>query len=204
MKEFQRFILILAALLSGCGGTSSTIPPETKNLTAFMGDSITAFWNIPAYDSHPTVNLGVIGDTTVQMLARFDLVTAAAPGVVVILGGVNDFLLLGPDATNIDSIKQMASQARAGGIKVILCSVMPQDYIDAATPIPNSDIAAFNQQLLTVARENGYLYADYYDEFLNADGSVNNVLLNDGLHPNAAGYGVMWKVLEPLLAEDLP
>jgi hypothetical protein len=47
------------------------------------------------------------------------------------------------------------------------------------------------------------LYADYYDEFLNPDGTVNDSLFLDGLHPNPAGYALMWKVVAPLINEEL-
>lgn len=205
----KTLIFVLALVLAGCGGGGSggSAPPAqvkaVSNLTAFMGDSITARWNLGAYDQNPTLNFGVSGDTTVEMLARFNDVLAAQPGVVVILGGINDFVLLGDAGTNTDSIKAMAQQAKAAGIKVILCSVMPQDA--TFNPATIAQIEAFNQQLITLAQANGYLYADYYDAFLNPDGSLNTSLfIADDLHPNDAGYAVMWKVLAPLLGEYLP
>lgn len=205
-------ILALGAL-TACSGSGSTqaqptppaqVSPPISNVVAFMGDSITFHWDLTQFDAGPTLNYGFGGDTTAGMLSRFPQVLAAAPGVVVILGGINDFVKLGPAGTNIDSIKAMASQAKAAGIRVILCSVMPANDVASGNPLaPLADIQAFNDQLLELARENGYLYADYYDEFLNADGTINDSLLLDGLHPNPAGYAVMWKVIAPLLAEDL-
>jgi lysophospholipase L1-like esterase len=214
-------ILLTTTLASGCGGGSQmaqerqitpSASPEFRaptapisNVAAFMGDSITLLWDLAAYDSSPTINLGISGQTTIQMLARFDAVISAAPGVVVILGGINDFDLLGPAVTNIDSIKAMAGQAQAAGIRVILCSVMPQAkaFPGAGASLTLADIEAFNQQLIELARTNGYLYADYYDQFVTTDGQVDTSLLIDGLHPNAAGYAKMWAVIAPLLAEDL-
>lgn len=89
-------ILVLAWCGGGTAGSSApaSAPPAqakaTSNLTAFMGDSITWLRNLSAYDTNPTVNLGVSGQTTVQMLARFNDVLSASPGVVVILGGINE------------------------------------------------------------------------------------------------------------------
>lgn len=207
-------LAILAAFgLSACGGSGASVqatpPPQQSkplsNVVAFMGDSITALWDLPLYDSGQTINLGILGATTIQMLAQFDTVIAASPGVVVILGGINDFHLLGPAATNIDSIKAMAAQAKAAGIRVILCSVMPETKVfqGAGAGLTMTDIEEFNQKIINLAQANGYLYADYYDEFLNHDGTVNNSLLIDGLHPNAAGYAVMWRVIQPLITEQL-
>jgi lysophospholipase L1-like esterase len=196
-----------SAFLAACGGGGSSRTPPSQpsppisNLVAFMGDSITHLWDLTQYDSGPTLNFGLDGD----MLARFQSqVIAAAPGVVVILGGVDDLNDYGPAGTSVDSIRSMAAQAQAAGIRVILCSVMPPTVARFATlNFSLADVQAFNHQLIQVAQQNGYLYADYYDEFLNADGTVNDSLYVDGLHPNPAGYALMWKVVAPLIQEDL-
>jgi lysophospholipase L1-like esterase len=136
------------------------------------------------------------------MLARFhNEVIDSDPAIVVILGGINDFQERGQSGTNTDAIVAMASQASSAGIKVILCSVLPTDY-----PNPNlnlAEIEAFNQELVQIAQENGYLYADYYDVMVNADGSTNDSLFKDHIHPNDLGYAKMWAVIAPLIAEDL-
>jgi lysophospholipase L1-like esterase len=206
-SDMGKWTLALGALiLAGCGGGGDAVQPASavSNLTAFIGDSITRRWDLTQYDVQPTLNFGVDADTTVQMLARLHGVLAADPGVLVILGGVNDLQDFGPAGANIGSIKSMAAQAKAARIRVILCSVMPTtDFQFATLHFTLADVRAFNDQLIELAQQNGYLYADYYDEFLNPDGSVNNSLYLDGLHPSAAGYAVMWGVLEPLLVEEL-
>jgi lysophospholipase L1-like esterase len=199
--------LAVFVFLGACGGDANRGPPPSPkaipNTVAFMGDSITALWNLPAYDSSPTLNFGVSGDNTEQMLARFhNQVIDSDPVVVAILGGINDFQERGQAGTTTLAIQTMASDAAAAGIKVILCSVLPTDY-----PNPNlnlSEILAFNQELRTIAKENGYQYADYYDVMINADGSTDNALFKDKIHPNDAGYARMWAVIAPLIAADLP
>jgi acyl-CoA thioesterase-1 len=207
-------ILALTAFgsLSGCGSGSAPIQTVVRsrpisNVVAFMGDSITHMWDLSQFDSGPTLNFGLDGAPTTDMLARFETqVLAAAPGVVVILGGIDDFNDYGPAGTNVDSIKSMAAQAKAVGIRVILCAVMPPTDSRPAMfnfTVSLADVQAFNDQLIQLAQGNGYLYADYYDEFLNSYGTVNGSLYVDGIHPTAAGYAKMWKVLEPLIDEDL-
>jgi lysophospholipase L1-like esterase len=168
-----------------------------------MGDSITQGWDIALYDTaNPSINFGVSGQTTSQMLARFqNEVIASGSGIVVILGGINDIQLFGP-AANTDNIAAMGLLADQAGIKVILCSLLPSNY-----PNPNISLAAiesFNKALLALATAHGYQYVDYYHGFLNPDGSVNDSLLVDKLHPNDAGHAVMWKALQPILYRDLP
>lgn len=208
-------LCVFSAFITACGGgtqVTQASPPVVSrtisNVVAFMGDSETQYWNIATNDSAPTINFGVAGQTTAQMLARFnDEVIASAPGVVVIQGGINDIFYAvddpsAPPAT-IDSIKAMAAMATGAGIKVILCSVTPINTQDAPASVPAA-IENFNGQLLALAKANGYLYADYYDQMVNADDTQNTSLfLGDIGHPNIAGYAVMWSVLKPLLDEDL-
>lgn len=195
--------------LSACSGNDppARVQAPISNIVAFMGDSITQYWAVSDYDTtNPTVNLGIAGQTTVQMLARFDAVLSSGAGVVVIEGGINDLYYLGPTVANTDSIAKMAAEAKAAGIRVIIASLLPDFYAYPAGvgyPPQSGDILAMNEALMKLCSDNGYLYADYYDEFLNADGTVNKSLYLDGLHPDADGYAVMWKVLQPLLNEEL-
>jgi lysophospholipase L1-like esterase len=216
------FAGVAVSLVAACGGGTTAVhptqptvvqqPPTLSNITAFMGDSITQFWDIPANDPAPTINFGVAGQTTPDMLARFNNdVIASAPGVVVILGGIDDIAQYANGVTttppDIESIKAMAAMAQAAGIKVILCSVMPTNYNSTSDPLLStipSTVVDFNQQLMALARASGYLYADYYDAMLAPDGTQNTALFTDAVHPNTAGYAVMWSVLAPLLQEDLP
>lgn len=206
-SSIQRFAAVICiALLASCGGGGDYVPPPSPKAApgtvAFMGDSITALWDLSAYDSSPTLNFGRSGDNTEQMLARFhNQVIDSDPAVVVILGGINDFQERGQAGTNTDAIQAMASEAQEVGIKVILCSVLPTDYSNPNLNL--QEIRSFNQELIQLARENGYLYADYYDVMVNPDGTTNDSLFKDHIHPNAAGYAVMWTVISPLLNEDL-
>lgn len=193
--------------LAACGTSAHTAPAQSikapiSNIVAFMGDSITADWDLPTYDtSNPTLNFGIAGQTTRQMLARFYAVLSIGAGVVVIMGGVNDIAKIGP-AANTDSIASMAAKARVAGLRVILCSVMPHTAAWDSY-VPPDRVEAFNQKLITLAQQNGYLYADYYDALVQADGTIDAAITKDGLHPNDAGYAKMWAVIGPLIKEDL-
>ncbi|MFR3332496.1 MAG: GDSL-type esterase/lipase family protein [Alistipes communis] len=98
----------------------------------FIGDSITEEW----YSAHPSffdangfAARGISGQVTAQMLARFQCdVVALRPRAVVILAGTNDIARNnGPiDEERIaDNIRSMAELARAHGMRVFLCSVLP-------------------------------------------------------------------------------
>jgi len=215
----KHLILILALALTACGGGSSettqitspkaVISAPISNIVAFVGDSAFQMWDITQYDKDPTLNFGVSGDTTVQMLARFSDVLAAGPGVVVIMGGGNDLVRAG--AVNTESIAAMAKMATDAGVRVILCAVNPliesPVVINLRNHYPgqhlyNPNIEALNDALLELAEANGYLYADFYDAMLD-NGQLDPSLYADGLHPNATGYAKMWAVVQPLIEEDL-
>src|SRR5260370_29030945 len=138
---------VFSLLACSKGGSDYIPPPSSKaaaGTVAFMGDSITANWNLAAYDTSPTLNFGRTGDNTEQMLARFhNQVIDSDPAVVVILGGINDFQERGQSGANTDSIRAMASSASSAGINAILCSLRPSDY-----PNPNLNLGetkAFTQ-----------------------------------------------------------
>ena len=91
----------------------------------------------------------------------------------------------------------------------ILCSVMAIDTsvlmnkYGVPETLTQPEMDAFNQQQIALAQHNGYLYADYCDAMLTPAGVADDSLLLDGIHPNAGGYAIMWKVIVPLIAEDL-
>lgn len=216
---------LLAICLVGCGGGSpvqavpiaqTVIPPVAAAPTVvFMGDSITQFWETGVLPDHPTASptleqrfqgatdVGIAGQTTDQMLARFDSdVISHHPDIVIILGGTNDMLRVANPTT--DNIAAMAARAMAVGIHVVLCTLPPIERWSAGVTITdaatgNAAVAAFNQSLKTLASAYGYTLADYHVAMVLADGSANDALFEDGIHPNDAGYAVMAKVLASVL-----
>lgn len=184
--------------------------PLPTGPVVFVGDSITYYWDgdapvPPLAQLVPgEINAGISGNLTSEMLARFKAdVLSHNPRVVVILGGVNDILKT-PSPT-IDNIASMAEQASAQGSIVVIGLVMPvtaywqAPYEYTSTAAGDAAIQNWDQQLRALAAAYGYHILDYYDAVLLPDGTQNTTLFADGLHPNAAGYDVMWSVLKPML-----
>jgi lysophospholipase L1-like esterase len=181
--------------------------PPPPPVVVFMGDSITAGWVALATLVPGSVNAGIPGQTSVQMLERFQtdvIVAQSEVSVVVILAGTNDIALT--QDPNTDNIASMAAMATAAGIKVILCTI-PPDSINAIARygfnVTQADVdaktEAMNAAIFALAKQYGYQVADYYDALILSDGSQSAALFRDGTHPNAAGYDVMWPVLKPKL-----
>ena len=218
-------VLGLMGFLGACGGSSTessssttTIPQEVPlasgPVVAFMGDSITQYWDggAPAYPTLPITTLvpgaldeGIAGQTTDQMQQRFASdVLSKNPDIVVILGGTNDLRL--EDSPSIDSIAAMASAAAAAGIHVVIGTVPPSELWLGSTFLTQAQtgpaIRQFNLQLRQLASAQGYDLADYWSPMVDGDGSTNeDLFLSDRIHPNADGYAVMWAVLRPVLVK---
>ena len=116
---------------------NAALPPvePDQQRVVFYGDSITDAWGHGAdfFPGKPYVNRGISGQTTPQMLVRFQQdVVALQPKVVVILAGTNDIARnTGPATLRMiqDNIQAMTELAQLHGIKVVLCSVTPiADY----------------------------------------------------------------------------
>lgn len=188
---------------------------ETRVL--FMGDSITEGWgkasgNEPDrsvfFPGRPYVNRGISGQTTPQMLVRFRQdVIDLKPKVVVLLAGTNDIaentgkMTLEETEGNLASMSELA---RANGIRVVLCSVLPASkfgWHPGLEPAPK--IRALNEWIQTYAAKHGIVYVDYYAHMVNGEGGLKSELSPDGVHPNAAGYTIMAPLAEAGIAAAL-
>jgi acyl-CoA thioesterase I len=189
---------------------------ETR--VVFMGDSITEGWGMKAtatspargefFPGKPYINRGISGQTTPQMLVRFRQdVILLKPKVVVLLAGTNDIAentgkeTLEEIGSNIASMSEIA---RANGIRVVLCSVLPAsdfNWHKGLEPAPK--IRALNAWMKGYAAKNGFVYVDYYSPMVNSEGGLKSELSPDGVHPNKAGYDIMGPLAEAGIAEAL-
>lgn len=176
-----------------------------------FGDSITAHWDLTARDDNTRhfVNRGIGGQNSSQMLLRFhDDVSALAPDVVVILAGTNDLRAYVGDPASVAAsalarigrnIVSMADIAEGRGIAVVLSTVPPVGADRERVARDGAAIAAVNEWIRAFAAERGYPVADYHRALADRD-ILPTRWSDDGVHPNAAGYAVMWPVLETALS----
>ena len=173
----------------------------------FMGNSITDFWpgKSPEFwaDNAGFVGRGISGQTTCEMLVRFrqDVINLH-PRVVVILAGINDIARNNGKISLVNvlgNLKSMTELARAHGIKVALCSVVPCSRIAWRPEIkPALQVKQLNgmigQYVATLASVD-VIYVDYYSAMANHDGGLDASLSDDGCHPTPAGYAIMERVV---------
>ena len=179
----------------------------------FYGDSITDAWGrSPAagefFPGKPYVNRGISGQTTAQMVVRFEQdVVHLKPAVVVILAGTNDVAgNTGPmtEGMTEDNFEAMVAIAKGSGIKVVIASITPASgYPWKLTVKPAESIKALNAGLKAMCAREGLVYLDYYTPMTNAAGGLDTELALDGVHPTAKGYEVMAPLAEKAIAEAL-
>lgn len=186
-------------------------PAPGENRVVFLGNSITEAW-APLFGTlfpgKPYIGRGIGGQTTPQLLVRFRPdVVALRPRAVVILAGTNDIAgNTGPSTLAMieDNIASMVDVALANNIRVVLCSVLPvYDYPWRPGLTPAPKILALNAWLRDHARRRGLAYADFHSAMADARGGLPPTLAADGVHPNAAGYGIMAPIVERAIAEAL-
>lgn len=193
-------------------------PPAGENRVVFLGDSITEGWGQKRtatspdrgefFPGKPYINRGISGQTTPQMLVRFRQdVIDLKPKVVVLLAGTNDIAENTGKSTLLEiggNIASMTDLARANGIHVVLCSVLPASEFHWHPGLePARKIRALNAWIKEYAAKNGYVYVDYYSSMADSAGGLKTELSPDGVHPNKAGYEIMAPLAEAGIADAL-
>jgi lysophospholipase L1-like esterase len=186
-------------------------PAAGERRVVFYGNSITEGWAkfFPAmFPGKAYVGRGISGQTTPQMLVRFRQdVIALKPAVVVILAGTNDIAgNTGPSTLEMieDNIASMVELARANGIAVVLCSVLPAfDYPWKRGLEPAPKIVALNAWIKAYAASHGATYVDYHSAMADERQGLRAELSPDGVHPNEAGYRMMAPLVERGIANAL-
>lgn len=190
---------------------NAKLPAPQPGRVVFLGNSITEGWAplFPAlFVGKLYIGRGISGQTTAQMLLRFRQdVIELRPSVVVILAGTNDIAgNTGP--ASLDEIQaniaSMADLARANGIRVVLCSVLPVfDYPWKPGLEPALKIIALNAWIRSYAVTHGAIYADLHSATRDERNGMKSEYTYDGVHASEAGYRAMAAVVEQAIAAAL-
>ena len=182
------------------------VASRTAPRAVFMGDSITEFWGTAdaAFFGEKLINRGISGQTSSQMLVRFQAdVIALRPKLVHILAGTNDVAGNGGPTSPADfknNIRAMVEMAKANQVAVIIGSIPPAatfNWQPRIKPVPT--IQALNVWLRDYATQQGVGFIDYYAALAGRAGELEADLGNDGVHPNRNGYRIMRRLVEEKL-----
>lgn len=188
-------------------------PAPGEQRVVFLGASITDFWGRKYgqfFPGKPYVNRGISGQTTPQLLVRFQQdVVHLHPAVVLICdAGANNIAgNTGPATLAMfqDDIASMVAIARANHIRVVLASLLPASWFPWKPEArPAAEIRAWNDWLRQYAEQQHLVYLDYYSALVDKQGGMRPELAFDkAVHPNDAGYAIMQPLAEKAIAESL-
>ena len=146
-------------------------------------------------------NIGRSGDTTAQMIERFEQdVLPFQPKVLLIMGGVND-IRIGLTADEvIKNLKILRDKCKANNIVPVFCTLTPMNeeiMTERGIPFKKSwkiERAKINEWIL---QNDGV----DVNKRLEAEGELRADFTPDGLHPDMRGKMVIGSTIEKFLAE---
>ena len=184
---------------------------------AALGDSIThgggavmtppsrALYCWESYAGLPVKNLGRSGDSTDELLWRFDNdVAPFAPKYLVIMGGVNDFRVGTPARITIQNLSRLAEKCRAHNITPVFATATPICprlmakvwEIEPAAWSWKAEQRAINEWIMSQP------YAvDVATPLTDESGELKESLTTDGLHPDAEAKKIIGEIIGKYLKE---
>ena len=189
---------------------------ENQKKVVFFGDSRAVEWAKPELQEFQFINRGISGQTSAQVLLRFDRhVAVLNPEIIVIQVGVNDLRMLPKSPkTREDIVKdcqqniaQIVQKAKEIGAKVILTTVFPlgdetisvqQRLFWSPIDYMKQDITEVNNYIKTL--EPDAVIFDAY-ELIKAQKESAPKYYRDLVHLNGRGYKFLNQHLSELLAK---
>jgi lysophospholipase L1-like esterase len=176
--------------------TKRSLPEEYRRVV-FIGDSITDGHTYPllvqqalmeaAYERPTFINAGIGGDTARDMAARLERdVLAFCPTFATLSAGINDVLT----GTSLEEYSRSVRSSIVERLRVekIPVMVLTTSILGPTHTERQADLIRFNEFLRSVAAEYGCPLAEVYNEMQQAQRSGAQLLEDDDIHLNFAGY----------------
>src|SRR6185436_17883413 len=184
-------------------------PTDDRPIILAFGDSLTAGSGLPAGSGYPellqkeldsrgysyrVINAGIGGDTTGDGLARLKRALDLKPEIVILELGGNDGLRGIPVDVMRSYLEEIMVRFKKAGAKVVLGGMtLPKNF-------GPDYISQFEKIYPALASKHGATLIPF---FLEGAAGHTDLMLDDGIHPNKAGYrfvtATVLKYLEPLL-----
>ena len=183
--------LLVLLIWAGPALAQSTV----RGPVVFLGDSLTAGADWAGlFPRVHTINLGVSGNKTGDILVRLGQVYERQPGRIFLMAGIND---LGagvrvPDIVDHYRLIIEHLVRRMPGVKIYIQSVLPVNNSLFSGSIHNRKVMELNHRLESLAVKLGLVYLDLFPSFIDQAGQLRSDFTRDGVHLNQAGYRV-WR-----------
>ena len=177
------------------GGGSISAPPST------------VVYNWETYCAIPVKNLGRSGDTTAELLARFDNdVLPFRPEVLFIMAGVNDYRTSVLGSESVDNLQALKAKCERNGIKPVFMTPTPLNpaQIEKVSFVaaPPADWQEHQQFICNWIHEQEN-FIDVNDRLTDDEGNLIDSLSVDGLHPDADGKRIIGEAVAAWLDKYL-
>lgn len=196
-------LVTLACLLTPAFAQTGSKPVKIVAL----GDSLTAGLGLPAQDAFPAklqaslkakgiqttvINAGVSGDTAAGGLERLDWSVPDDTDAVILELGANDALRGLDPALTQKALAAILDRLAARRIPVLLAGMKAPPNLGSAYT------AKFDRVYPVLAANHSVLFYPFFLEGVAADPHLNQ---GDGMHPTAAGVGVIVQAILPKVEE---
>lgn len=180
-----------------------------KTELVFIGDSITHHWEKEQpelfktfYGKYNALDLGYGGDRTENVLWRLQHgeIDGIAPKVAVLMIGTNNtgFRQDAPELIYAGIKRDIAEiRKRLPKTKVLLLAIFPRgEKPDDTLRVLNEKV---NAMLPKLADDKHVFFLNMNKAFLAPDGTLSKDIMPDLLHPNAEGYKIWQREMQPTL-----
>jgi len=169
-------------------------------------------------NNHRIYNLGISGNTSREILERFDVEAKARlkfkregdRNIIIFATGINDsFIRLEDNVSSVGindfkiNIQTLLDKAKTYTKEVVFISIIPVDdklSLDwEGLNFTNERAQQYNTVIKDICEQNQILFFDIFEEFSKLN---YKELLNDGLHPNSKGYEEMYELIKDFLVKN--
>lgn len=190
------FVLLLALPLP------ATAAEGQKTLMVF-GDSLVAGYGIPYDQAFPAqlekklqaaghdirvINAGVSGDTTSGGLTRLDFALSQNPDFFLLELGANDMLRQVDRSVTAENLDRIAAKVREKNIPLLVAGMRSFRNLNGIGG------ASYDAMYEDLADKYDAVYYPFFLDGIALDSKYN---LDDGLHPNPAGVGLIVDAIYP-------
>lgn len=152
-------------------------------------------------DNYQIINKGVNGDTTSQMLKRYEKDVAKDGDILLFWGGTNDFFIGKDMDITIDCIEQIRQFTIRDNMDMIVIVPTPEDTTkNIFAPNTISATRTINKKIEFLRKyymANNFKYIDLYEKFINLDNMQNFYF--DELHFNNEGSKLVYEEIKKYL-----
>ena len=206
MVQRHAWLFVAAAAFMGVFGPPVEAADRSLKIVA-LGDSLTAGLGLPADAAFPArleaalkakgyavtiVNAGVSGDTTSGGLARLDWSVPEDTDAVILELGANDALRGIEPKLAKTALDTILTKLKARHIPVLLAGMAAPRNLGA------DYVREFDAVYPALASTHRVVFYPFFLEGVATDAKLNQ---GDGLHPTAAGVGVIVSRILPLVEE---